>query len=248
MLERRSDGTPTTRIISSTAGGPVDDLRFTGSSLGSALVAFLQGRDNGRQVVASSIDGPPGDFAVYGPSDWTRAKRIPIQWDRAQSASGSVTYAVQVDDEDVADGIRGLRTTLRSGDVGQGRHALTVVATDATGQTTTSTAAEVDVDQVAPTVGVRRVRASARAKTRAGKAAPKRKAVRSAGTIRVTTRDGARGQGSGVASVAISWGDGTRGRGKRATHSYRHAGTYRVKVTARDQVGNKRTVVRKVRI
>jgi len=64
----------------------------------------------------------------------------------------------------------------------------------------------------------------------------------------VTTRDGARGQGSGVASVAIAWGDGTKGRGKSATHSYRRAGTYRVKVTARDKVGNKRTVVRKVRI
>jgi PKD domain len=230
LYERRADGTPFQRIVSGVAGGAVDALRFAGSSYGSAVVGFMQGREEGRQVVVASIDAPPSEFAVYPPLGWTRAARLPISWDRAHTSSGGVTYTLQVDGDDVVTGLRSLRRVLSAKGVGDGNHELTVVATDGAEQTTTSTPARLRVDRTAPRVTTRRG------------------SGRAARTLRVTVSDGVRGESSGVAAVAIAWGDGRRGSGARATHAYRRAGTYRVRVLARDKVGNKRTVVRKVRV
>ncbi|ADB53178.1 PKD domain-containing protein [Conexibacter woesei] len=226
LLERRADGTPFQRLVSAPAGGVVDALRFAGSPYGSALVGFLQGREEGRQVVAASIDAPPGGFAVYPPLEWTRARQIPISWERAHSAAGRVTYTVQVDGEDVASGLTVLRRTLAASRVGDGDHELTVVATDPAQQTTTSLAARLRVDRAPPRPRVARV----------GRR-----------TVRVRTSDGVRRESSGLARVAIEWGDGRRGRGAAATHRYRRAGAYRVRVTARDKAGNTRRSVQNVR-
>ena len=232
LYERRSDGTPFQRIVSAPGGGAVDQLRFAGSPYGSAVAGFLQGREERAKVVVASIDAPPDTFAVYPPFGWTRAARLPVTWDRAHSSTGAVTYAVQVDGEDVVTGLRGLRTTLSAKAVGDGNHELTVVATDASEQTTTSIAGRLQVDRTAP-----------RAKVSVA-----RRGGRRLRTVTVSVSDGARRQSSGVASVAIRWGDGRTGRGAKARHAYRRAGTYRVRVLARDKIGNKRTVVRKVRV
>jgi hypothetical protein len=242
LLERRVDGTPFQRIVSGARGGAVSGLRFAGSPLGSALVGFLQGRDDGKQVVVSAIDAPPGEFMVYPPLGWTRARTIPITWDRAHSSSGGITYTLQLDGEDVASGLRTLARTLRAAAIGDGNHELTVVATDATEQTTTSLVTRLRVDRTAPVVRLSRVRARARPtprRRRSSSAAPR-------SAVRVTVSDGVRSETAGVARVAIVWGDGRRGRGRTATRSYRRAGRYTIRVTARDKAGNRRTVVRKV--
>jgi hypothetical protein len=62
----------------------------------------------------------------------------------------------------------------------------------------------------------------------------------------VTVGDGVRSETSGVAKVAIAWGDGRHGRGRRASHRYLRAGRYRVRISTRDKAGNARTVLRKV--
>jgi hypothetical protein len=232
LYERRADGTPFQRIVSGAGGGAVDQLRFAGSPYGSAIAGFMQGREDGRKVVVSSIDAPPGEFAVYPPFGWTRAAKLPVTWDRAHTSSGAVTYAVQVDGEDVVSGLRGLKTTLSAKAVGDGSHELTVVATDGSEQTTTSVAGRLQVDRTAPRAKV----AVARRRGRPQRA------------VTVTVSDGARRQSAGVASVAIRWGDGGTGRGAKARHAYRRPGTYRVRIVARDKIGNKRTVVRKVRV
>ncbi|HEY4276941.1 MAG TPA: PKD domain-containing protein [Conexibacter sp.] len=232
MYERQSDGTPFQRIISSARGGAVDQLRFAGSSYGSAVTAFLQGRDDGKQVVASSIEASPVDFAVYPPQGWTRVRKIPLQWDPAHTSTGTVTYTVQVDGEDIVSKLRGLTRTISASAVGEGSHDLTVVATDSDGQTTTTRSVKLRVDRSAPTIRTLIVKRRHRL-TR---------------TVRLTASDGARGECSGVAKATIAWGDGRSGHGKRATHAYRHRGTYRVRVTTRDKAGNKRTVVRRVRV
>lgn len=139
---------------------------------------------------------------------------------------------MQVDGEDVASGITALRRTLSAKAVGDGSHALTVVATDASGQTTTSAVARLKVDRAAPRATVTVVRR-------------KRSATR---TVRVTVSDGPRRDSSGVAAVTVSWGDGSRAQRRAGSHRYRRPGTYRVRIAARDQIGNARTVVRKVRI
>jgi hypothetical protein len=231
LFERRVDGTPFQRIVSGARGGAVSGLRFEGSPLGSALAGFLQGREDGKQIVAASIDAPPGEFLVYPPVGWTRARTIPISWDRAHTASGGVTYAVQVDGEDIVSGLTTIARSFRASALGDGDHELMVVATDATEQTTTSIVTRLKVDRTAPRATLGRVRAR-------GRKAPR--------TVRVTVSDGLRRETSGVSQVAIAWGDGARGRGRRATHRYRRAGRYAVRVTARDKAGNRRTVVRKV--
>ena len=57
---------------------------------------------------------------------------------------------------------------------------------------------------------------------------------------------------SGVASLAIRWGDGTITHLKPGTHrllhSYRRAGRYKVTVTVADRAGNQTKVIRRLQI
>ncbi|MBS1869139.1 MAG: hypothetical protein JSS99_05705 [Actinobacteria bacterium] len=221
LFERDADGTPFDRTVSADAGGALQTLRLGGSSLGSALVGFLQGRDAGKQIAAAAIEVPPGRFTVLTPPGWTRRRRLRLTWDAAPSTNGPLTYAVQVDGADVVDGVRGLARTLGRGQLDDGRHRVTVVATDADGQTRTSVGSALLVDRTPPRVRV----------TALG-----------GGRVRVTVRDGV----SGVAGVRIAWGDGRRGRGRRATHAYAHAGRHVVNVIARDRAGNVRRLRRAV--
>ncbi|HYV17263.1 MAG TPA: PKD domain-containing protein [Conexibacter sp.] len=221
LLERRADGTPFQRIVSAPAGGVVQSLRLSGSDLGSALAGFEQGRDSGAQIVAASIEAPPGRFTVLTPAGWTRRRRVRLSWDPAPSTTGAVTYDVQVDGEDVASGLTRLTRTLGRGQLDDGSHEVTVVADDALGQSATSVVSTLKVDRRAPRVRIARL---------------------SDGRVRVRVRDGARGDCSGVASVAIAWGDGTRSHARRATHRYTAAGPHRLTVSVRDRVGNKRRI------
>ena len=200
-------------------------LRLGGSTLGSALVGFLQGRDAGKQIAAASIQLPPGRFTVLTPPDWTRRRKIKLSWDAAPSTNGTVAYAVQVDGEDVVDGVHGLARTLTPRQLGDGDHRVTVVASDADEQTTTSVASKLLVDRTAPQVRVA--------------ALPGRR-------VRVVVSDGQRGQVSGVRAARIAWGDGERASGRRALHAYAAGGRRVVTVTARDKAGNVRRVRRAV--
>jgi hypothetical protein len=217
LHERRVDGTPFQRVVSAPGGGVVQTLRMGGSELGSALVAWVQGLD-GAQIAAVSIVVPPGRFTVLTPPGWVRARRVRLSWDRAPSTSGPVTYDLQVDGEDVATGLRRLRRVVGRGAVADGDHEVTVVATDALGQTATSVVSRLKVDRTGPRVRATRLRD---------------------GRIALRVHDG---PGSGVAagSVRIAWGDGTRASGtRRATHRYATPGPHRILVTAKDRAGNR---------
>jgi hypothetical protein len=224
LFERDTDGTPFQRTIAAPGGGAVQTLRLGGSTLGSALVGFLQGRDAGKQIAAASIEVPPGRFTVLTPPDWTRAKRLTLTWDPAPSTDSKLTYNVQVDGSDVVDGVRGLSRTLTRGQLDDGRHTVTVVAVDADGQTRTSVASTLLVDRTAPRVRIARIGPP-----------PARR-------VRVTVSDGPRHEVSGVASVRIAWGDGRRSHSRRATHAYATGGRHVLTVVARDAAGNVRRV------
>jgi len=222
LYERDVDGTPFLRVDSAAAGGPIQTVRLAGSPLGSALAGFLQGNDAGKQVGAASIEVPPGRFSVVTPADWTRAKRVRLSWDQAVSTDGRVTYDVQVDGQDVADGLRRRSQLLTADDAGDGSHDVTVVANDADGQTTTSVASQLLIDRSAPRVRIGRARG---------------------GGVRVRVSDGVRGQCSGTTAVTISWGDGRRSHGRRgAAHRYATGGRHRIVVSVRDEAGNRRVV------
>jgi hypothetical protein len=227
LFERDADGTPFQRTVSTPAGGAVQTLRLAGSPLGSALAGFLQGRDAGKQIAAASIQVPPGRFTVLTPPDWTRSRRVRLTWDAAPSTDGRLAYDVQVDGDDVVGGVHGLARTLTPRQLGDGNHTVTVVATDADGQTTTSVASTLLVDRTAPRVRI----------------------VRMAGRrVRVTVSDGQRGQVSGLRGARIAWGDGRSSRGRRATHVYAAAGRRVVTVVARDNAGNVRRVRKAVMV
>lgn len=228
LFERDADGTPFARVVSAPAGGPVQTVRLGGSTFGSALAAWIQApptQDASKTIAAASIEVPPGRFTVLTPADWTRARRIPLSWDQPDSTDGQLTYDVQVDGEDVADGLHGLARALTSGDVDDGHHTVTIVATDADGQTTTSVPSDLLVDRTAPRVKIQRLRGR---------------------RVRVTVSDGPRHQVSGLVGVRISWGDGEGSRRSRATHVYASGGRRVLVVVARDRVGNVRRVRRAV--
>jgi hypothetical protein len=221
LYERDADGTPFQRTVGTAAGGVVPMLRLGGSTLGSALVGFLQGRDAGKQIAAASIQVPPGRFTVVTPPDWTRRRRLLLTWDPAPSTNGRLSYAVQVDGSDVASGIRGLRRMLTRSQLDDGRHRVTVVATDIDDQTTTSVASKLLVDRTAPRVRI----------------------VRMTGQrVRVVVNDGPRREVSGLAGARIAWGDGGHASGRSATHAYASGGRRVVSVVARDEAGNVRRV------
>jgi hypothetical protein len=226
LFERDADGTPFQRTVAAPAGGPLQTLRLGGSVLGSALAAWMQGRDAGKQIAAASIQVPPGRFTVLTPPDWTRRRRLRLTWDAAPSTDGRLTYAVQVDGDDVVDGVRGLARTLGPRQLGDGRHRVTIVATDADDQTRTSVASKLLVDRTAPRVRI--VRTGLRG-------------------VRVLASDGPRREVSGIAGVRIAWGDGHGARGGRAAHAYASGGRrFVLRVVARDKAGNVRRVRRVV--
>ncbi len=218
LYERRVDGTPFQRLVGAPGGGVVQTLRLGGSELGSALVGWIQGRDAGAQIAAASIVVPPGRFTAHTPPGWVRGRRVTLSWDPAPSTSGPIAYDLQVDGEEIATGLRRLRRVVGRGAVGDGSHEVTVVATDALGQTATSVVSRLKVDRTGPRATASRGRG---------------------GRVVLRVHDD---PGSGVAarSVRIAWGDGTTTRGKRrATHAYGASGPRRIVVTARDRAGNR---------
>ncbi|MGH2880006.1 MAG: hypothetical protein ACRDK4_10430 [Solirubrobacteraceae bacterium] len=229
VLERRSDGTPNRSLVAAPHGGAVHALAMGGSHRGDAIFGFLQGDGSNAQIAAVVVRSPPGEFVTSAPSSWVRAAKIPFQWEVPLAGAGAISYAVLVDDQEVAESVSGDEYTLTRGQIADGVHTVQVEATDSLGQVVDSVPATVKVDRTPPHPRVR---------------------VRGAGvTVRVI--DGQRGQCSGVrrGSVRVQWGDGASGRAKTVLrHGYARAGTYTVTIAAADNVGNKRTIRRRVRV
>ncbi|HTE62374.1 MAG TPA: hypothetical protein VK631_18610, partial [Solirubrobacteraceae bacterium] len=229
LAERRSDGVVEQRVISGAAGGAVGAFDLAGSGIGDALTGVEQGTGAGAQIVVSGIDAPPEAFAVQTPIGWVRRKKVPLRWDRPEHAIGSVRYAVTLDDDTVAENLKGDRFTLPKKALSNGVAVVQVVAEDDGGQETTSFPGELQVDGRAP-----RVRLSQRGRTL---------------TVRLT--DGThkrRVSGVDASTVRISWGDGSKpGRGKKKlARTFTRGGRFRVLVTARDKAGNRARVARTV--
>lgn len=214
VTERRADGVPTTQTVAAPAGGTVGGFALAGSGLGDGIVGWVQ---NG-QVAAVVVDAPPDPFTVEAPVDYVRTAPA-IRWDTPQNAIGGVTYTVTLDDDTVAENLRTTRRQLRKRDLDDGVHVLQVVATDASGQETTSAPAELRFDATPPRVSVRRYKN---------------------GLTEVKLTDPT--SGVDKTGTRIDWGDGTKGT--KRVHRYRSAARPKMTITARDKAGNK-TKVRK---
>jgi hypothetical protein len=219
-----------------------------GSGLGDAIVAWAQGTGANTQIATAVIDAPPDPFLVLLPSGWQRKRRIQIAWDRTLNAIGGVRYSVSIDDEPVVENLERLRARLTRDDVEDGRHRVQIFATDEAGQETGSRVGRLLVDRRGPQVRLRR------------------RGLR----LTVVVSDGAKRAGSGLRrrSVEVSFGDGRPARGARTARSrgsrskssrkgtsvvrvrqaFEHAGSYRLRVSARDRAGNQALVKRTVKV
>ncbi|MEJ7786148.1 MAG: PKD domain-containing protein, partial [Solirubrobacteraceae bacterium] len=231
LLERPSDDNPAKLIVATEGGGPVRTLLSAGSDLGDAAVAFLQGEESGATIAATAIDAPPAAFSAATPPDYVNDATVELAWDAAPSAIGSVTYEVLIDGEAVASKLKGLKSRVKASAIGDGDHQVTVTATDSGDQSTSTPVASLKLDRTPPKVRTSLNRRARRAT--------------------VVLSDGAKDDTSGVAvgSSTVSWGDGRRASGRRTLkHRYARAGTFRITVTARDKVGNRRVVRKVVRV
>lgn len=228
VREVRSDGVDETKTLFAPRGGAVESLDLAGSGLGDAAVGWQQGSRALTQIVAATVDAPPGEFAVNTPADFIRPRVLNLAWDPPANAIGGLRYTLTVDDDTVAEDITRTKVGLTAKQLPEGISVVSVIARDAAGQETSSSPAELKVDGRAPVARIR--------------AASSRRA-------RVTIADGEQGSGVDPASAQIAWGDGRRSSGSAAaSHRYRRPGRYRVSVTARDAAGNVRTTRRPVTV
>lgn len=229
IQELGADGVPDVRTVSAGAGGPVNQLKVAGSRDGDGAVVFAQGNPGAGQIAASVVDAPPGDFVVQTPVGFVRAKTVKIGWDVAPDAFSAVRYSVTVDDEVVRQGLRARSLRLTQRQLDDGVHTVKVIATDGSDQETTSAAGDIKIDRSRPRVTIRR---------------------RGRGVV-VRVSDGRRGDVSGLdrRSTRIAFGDGAASRRRAsARHSYARGGTFTVVVRARDAVGNRLNLRRRVRV
>ncbi len=217
--------------------GPVDaaaGLDAASDRAGGVLVAWVQGGADDKRIVVGSYDRAPGAFLGYTGQKCCRTVTPALKWQQAFNLWGAITYDVTIDGAPVA------KTTADTFQVltplTNGTHKWQVTATDIRGQSVRSKTRLLRIDARRPLLSVGYKR--------------KKRVV----TISARPRDDARlaSAASGIDSVRISWGDGTRAaRAKgavRVTHRYRRKGSYTLTVTARDKVGNETAVKRTVRI
>lgn len=230
VQERGADGVPEVRALSAAVGGPVGALELAGSGLGDAALAFAQGNEGSLQVGAGVVDAPPAKFVVQTPIDFVNDERIAITWDPALNGIGRVSYKVTVDDEVVAEGLKGRQLRLGPDDLDDGVHTIAVVATDAADQDTTSDPAEIQVDRQAPRVVVSQ-------KPKGGRRV----------TVKVSDGTGREVSGLVLSATRISF-KGAKARKGRSSASTRFArpGRYSVTVSARDRAGNRLKARRRI--
>jgi hypothetical protein len=217
-------GAVQTGLVSGGAGGPIAELAVGRSGLGDGVVAFQQGALGDAAIVASVATAPPEPFVATGPKGRIRGSRVTISWSPAESANGPISYSVVLDGHLVAH-VQGLSYRFKSGELTGGDHETQVLATDIFGQAALTP--EIPLEIAGPTASVASVGAA------------------TAAVIKV--RDS--GPGLVLASVKVSFGDGHRAAGRRRfVHRYAYAGTYEVVVTARDRLGLRMNVRRRLRV
>jgi hypothetical protein len=183
--------------------------------------------------VAASYDRVPGAFSSFTSSKlWRNVYTQPLSWGTALDLWGPLTYTVLVDGKPVAT-TQETKSVVPLGSVSEGLHTWRVTATDRRGQTVTTKVRPLKVDTVAPTVTISLKR-------------KKRVATVTAKTGDVIPPSG---QASGIKAVLIDFGDGSAPVPlRKASHRYRHKGTYTIKVAAADKAGNTGVATRDVTI
>jgi PKD domain-containing protein len=229
-------------LFSKPALGPTDaaaGIAAAGDDSGDIAVAYVQDvPGQGQAIAVATVDQPPGPFVVKRLKGFLRSTRPVLSWTPSKEAWGGY-FRVTIDGVQV--GLTG-RRSFRVPALGQGVHTWQVTALDHRGQQFAAPPSTLRIDTVPPVVrtslrGARRPKATLRLAVRASDAPP----PAAPGVAPIQT--------SGVASVFVDWGDGTRQRIVRgARHAYRRAGRYRLRIVVTDRAGNRTTIRHTLRI
>jgi hypothetical protein len=225
-------------IISSPEQGPTDaasGLFTAGDASGDAAAAWVQGAAGAESIVTAQLYQPPGSFAPQTSFAYVRTVHPTLAWSAARSLWG-LQYVVSVDGAEVAQ--TSATSIVVPAALSEGPHTWQVQALNAAGLTSVAPAATVFVATIPPAVTF----------TLTGKLR-----VHAIVHVEVSYSDVPPGlppaDASGVTSVVVDWGDGSRYRithGKY--HVYRRAGRYRLTVTVTDRAGNVTTVSQAIKI
>lgn len=219
------EGELQTGLLYGPLGGAVSGLTGAGAGSGDALLAFTQGESGQLAIVADHISAPPESFGVIVPKKWVRPRRARISWSPPATAVGGLTYSLILDGRVVRSRILRRRFTPSPALLGSGIRKVRVIATDGLGGEVISSAMKLRVDGQAPIVRIQ--------------------VKRRQGEVVLRFKDAQSGLAGG--SIRASFGDGEHSRGHAILHhQYSHAGTYTIRVRARDRVGNR--LARKVEV
>jgi hypothetical protein len=226
-------------VVSTPDLGPTNAARGLaagGDVAGDAAVAWVQGSGAQTQIVANQLFQPPRVFGPFVLSRYATSVSPVLTWSAASELWGAAQYIVKLDGVQIADTTA---TRIRTpAPVAQGRHSWQVTAVNLGGVATVARASTVFVDSVPPKVSVKIT-------------GPRH--VHSELHLTVSYTDAPRGvprsAASGVRSVQVKWGDGSKYSIRHGKHHiYSRRGTYVVTVTVSDRAGNKTIVTRKLKI
>ncbi len=227
------------QVVSSPAFGPSDaDLGlFAGGDLaGDAAIAWVQGTGSQTRIVAGQLFQAPGSVTPSTLFRYATSVNPILRWSPASERWGAPRYTLAVDGASIA---TTTATAIPSPiALSQGRHVWQVTASNLAGLTSVSRSSTVFVDTFAPQFsfklsGLRHPGSRVRIE------------VRDTDTPRGITR----AQASGIASVQVRWGDGSKSTVKHVkSHVYSRSRTYVVKLIVTDRAGNRTVKTRKLKI
>ena len=223
-------------VLSDPALGGVDGVRgidAAGDSGGNQAVAYVQGAGDTRRIMVAVFDKEPRAVGGGNHDDWDRTRRFRLKWGRVEDDWGQVRYRVEVNGEEVA---TTTRNAVNVSGLPDGRNVYNVTAIDSRGQAIEGPGRLIYVDLTRPTGEI-----TAR-RSKAGRPA----------NVTLVASDGEAIAGSGVKSVIVRYGDGTREviqvpkigvvEEARLGHRYRRPGRYTVRAQIRDVAGNKKNI------
>lgn len=190
---------------------------IAGDRIGDFAVGMVQGPPEARRITGAVYDRPPAPPVPSTSANFQNRSQPRLRWGIGLDLWGPQTFTVLVDGQPV--GTTSERELVPAQPLAEGAHRWRVVATDRRGQAVRGRERVVRIDTRAPLV-----RVSVRGARRSGRA------------LRVDARASDRG-GSGVASVRVDYGDGTRSERARSVHRYRR-GRWALQVRVADRAGN----------
>ncbi len=229
-------------VLSSVVGGtiqPGDGLALAGDGRGDGVAAWVQGAAGSLAIDTAQLYTPESRSSLTPATVYANVNQPTLAWKPAFEYWGQVTYSVSLNGNQVA------QTTNASQQLGaltDGTYSWGLSAANVVGNVVTSGPGTLVVDTFAPRLRLRLT------------GAPRVAAIQQLSLADVDppnpTEAGARA--SGVKSVTVNWGDGTKptttAKLAHQTHIYARPGVYTLSATVSDRTQNTTTLTRTVRV